>query len=237
MTNDNPVLVWSKERPEPARRAPSVDRIVATALTLADTEGLDAVSMRRIATELGSGTASLYRYITDRGELLDLMIDAAQAEIPPPALTGDARADLAAVAHHFRDLLLRHHWLGRVLSGRPALGPNALRRFDIAMAAALELTDDITLAANIVDTVLSYVAGAAIQELSEIRAQRRTGLTENQWREAVGPYLRTAIATGDYPHFARRIRDAEDPTPEQTFAFGLSCVLEGVLATARAASD
>ncbi|MFF0613805.1 TetR/AcrR family transcriptional regulator C-terminal domain-containing protein [Nocardia tengchongensis] len=237
MTNDNPMLVWSRDRREPARRAPGVDRIVGTALALADAEGLDAVSMRRIATELASGTASLYRYVADRGELLDLMIDAAQAEIAPPALTGDARADLAAVAHHFRDLLLRHRWLGPELSGRPALGPNALRRFDIAMAAALQATDDITLAATIVDTVLAYVAGAVVQELAELRAQRRTGLTEEQWRAAVGPYLRSAIATGDYPHFARRIRDAEDLTRDQTFAFGMSCVLEGVLATAQRQAD
>lgn len=226
MTEDTPQLVWSKDRRTPARRAPSVERIVDTALTLADTEGLEAVSMRRVASELGSGTASLYRYVANRDELLDLMIDATQGD--PPPLSGDGPADLAAAAHLLRDTLLRHHWLGPELSGRPALGPNALRRYDFAMAAALALTPDVTRAAHCVDTITAFVFGAVAQELAELRAQRRTGLTEDQWRAGVAPYLRAALESGAYPNFARRIREAEDATATESFTFGLSCVLEGL---------
>ncbi|MRH90561.1 TetR family transcriptional regulator [Nocardia sp. SYP-A9097] len=232
MLDNTPQLVWSRDRRTPARRAPSVDRIVGAALTIADSEGLEAVSMRRVATELASGTASLYRYVANRDELVDLMVDTAQGEIAVPELTGDWRTDIAAVAHQLRATLLQHPWLGAELSGRPALGPNALRRHDIALAALTPLTGDITLASNIADAVTSYVFGAVNQELAELRAHHRTGLTEEQWRATVGPYLREAIATGDYPHFARRVIDAEDTIPPARFDFGLDCLLEGVSRTA-----
>ncbi len=90
MTEPAPSSVWTRPRPEPRRRAPGVDQYVATALAIADAEGLAAVSMRRVAGDLGSGTATLYRYITNRDELVELMVDAAQGEepLPEPAGTG-----------------------------------------------------------------------------------------------------------------------------------------------------
>jgi AcrR family transcriptional regulator len=221
-------LVWVRERRAPRRQAPSVDRIVATAIAIADTDGESALSMRRVATDLGSGTASLYRFVTSRDELLDLMIDAVQGEDGPPSLTGDWRTDLTSVATRLRTVLLRHAWLGSELTGRPTLGPNSLRQFDTALAAAVQLAPDITLAANIVDAVMAYVFGAVSRELAEIQAQQRTGLTEEQWRASVGPYIEDVVASGAYPQFARRVIDAEDPAPDAKFAFGLTCLLDGV---------
>src|SRR5262249_58403709 len=102
MTEPAPSSVWARPRPEPRRRAPAVEQYVAAALAVADTEGLAAVSMRRVAGDLGSGTATLYRYITNRDELVDLMVDAAQGEDPLPEPMRDWRADRAAVAHALR---------------------------------------------------------------------------------------------------------------------------------------
>ncbi|MEV4257917.1 TetR/AcrR family transcriptional regulator, partial [Spirillospora sp. NPDC049652] len=134
-------LVWTKERREPRRRAPSVERFVKRAVAIADAEGLDAVSMRRVAKDLGSGTASLYRYIANRDELLDLMIDAVQGEDAPPGPTGDWRADLGAHARRMRAVLLRHPWLGAELTGRPALGPNSLRSYPHSTAVGATYAD------------------------------------------------------------------------------------------------
>ncbi|MDC7335416.1 TetR/AcrR family transcriptional regulator [Streptomyces lydicus] len=228
-----PALVWRKERRVPRRQAPGVDRIVQQALAIADTEGLSALSMRRVATDLRSGTASLYRYVASRDELLDLMVDEVHGETEPPALTGDWRADLDAVARDVRARLLRHPWLGSELTGRPALGANSLRRYDLALTAAAALTPDITFASHAVDTVMAYVFGSTAQELAELQAQRRSGLTEDQWRAGVGPYIREVIASGDYPQFARRVTDAEDAGPDEQFAFGLACVLDGLAVRAR----
>jgi len=221
-------LVWTKDRRVPRRQAPSVERIVRTAITIADAEGLAALSMRRVATDLESGTASLYRYVASRDDLLDLMIDAVQGETAPPALSGEWRSDLAAVARHIRATLLRHPWLGPELSGRPALGANSLRLHDLALAAAGALTPEITLAANVVDTLMAYVFGAVARHLAEELAQRRSGLTEDQWRASVGPYIREVIAGGAYPQFARRVIDGADLTADERFDFGLSCILDGV---------
>jgi AcrR family transcriptional regulator len=226
-----PVLVWSKQRRTPRRQAPSVEQIVRAAIDIADTEGLAALSMRRVAAELGSGTASLYRYVASRDELLDLMVDAVRGEAAPPALSGDWRTNLAHVARHARAALLRHPWLGLELAGRPALGANSLRHYDVALAAAAELTPDVTLVANAVDTVLAYVLGAVARELAEQQAQRRSGLTKQQWQTSVGSYVRDVIASGAYPQFARWVLDADDLGPDQRFDFGLACVLDGVAAS------
>ncbi|MER6950129.1 TetR/AcrR family transcriptional regulator [Nonomuraea sp. NPDC000554] len=227
------VLVWSRDQRTPRRQAPSVEQIVRTAVVIADAEGLAALSMRRVAAELGSGTASLYRYVASRDDLLDLMIDKVHGEDGPPTLSGDWRADLTSVAQHTRATLLRHPWLGSELTGRPALGANSLRQQDVALTAAAALTPDITLAANVVDAVLAYVFGTVAQELAELQAQRRSGLTEEQWRAGVGPYIREVIDSGAYPQFARRVIEAEDSTPDERFAFGLACVLDGAEARVR----
>lgn len=228
---DEPALVWAKERRSPRRQAPGVEQIVRTAIAIADAEGLPAVSMRRVATDLGSGTASLYRYVASRDELLDLMIDEVKGA-EHTEITGDWRADLASVAHQVRLTLLRHPWLSGELPGRPALGTNSLRRHEAALAAAAGLTADITLAAGVVDTVLAYVFGTVAQELAELQAQRRSGLTKEQWQASVGPYIRDVITSGRYPQFTRRVVEGEEWSAERVFEFGLNCVLDGVAARA-----
>jgi AcrR family transcriptional regulator len=234
MVEPVPVLVWARERPQPSRRAPTVEQIVARAVAIADAEGLAAVTMRRVAAELRSGTASLYRYVTNRDELLDLMVDAVQGEGDPPALTGDWRTDLTAVARRQRAAFLRHPWLSGELTGRPSLGPNSMRQADAALGAAFELTPDATLALNVVGTVMAYVLGAVASELADLQAQRRTGLTEVQWQASVGPYVRRLIDSGEYPHLARRLYEADDDiAPEERFEFGLARVLDGAAAIVR----
>jgi AcrR family transcriptional regulator len=224
-----PALVWTRPRPEPRRRAPGVERIVARAVAIADAEGMAAVSMRRVAGDLGSGTASLYRFVASRDELVELMVDAVQGE-RHPALTGDWRADLTALGRELRATLLRHPWMTAELTGRPTLGPNSLRRADLALGAAGELTADATTAGNVVGTVFAYVFGAVGAELAEEQARRRTGLTEEQWRAGVGPYIRDVVAAGEHPHFARGVVEADDAAPGERFEFGLTCVLDGVAA-------
>ena len=230
MTEPPRPSVWTRPRPEPRRRAPGVDQFVAAALAVADAEGLAAVSMRRIAGDLGSGTATLYRYITSRDELVELMIDAAQGEDPLPESTGDWRADLAAVAHAQRATMLRHPWLAGELAGRPALGPNWLRRSESALRAAVALTPDITKASRALGAVHAYVLGSVAAQLAARRAEQRSGLTEEEWQRSVGPYIREVIAAGEHPLLARRVLEAEELDHDVEFAFGLDCVLDGLAA-------
>lgn len=230
MSEAAPVPVWARPRPAPRRQAPGVDQFVACAIAVAGAQGLTAVSMRRVAGDLGSGTASLYRYIANRDELLELMVDAVQGEDPPPPPSGDWRADLGAVAHGLRTALLRHPWLSGELAGRPSLGPNSLRRAEAALRAAMALTSDITLAARAVGTVRAYVLGSVASQQAAWQAQQRTGLTDEQWQQSVGPYISKVIEAGEHPMLARRVLEAEDSNPDSDFAFGLACVLDGLAA-------
>ncbi|WP_328327351.1 TetR/AcrR family transcriptional regulator [Kribbella sp. NBC_00382] len=228
MTEPVPSLVWTRQRPEPRRRAPGVDQYVAAALAVADTEGLEAVSMRRVAGDLGSGTATLYRYITNRDELIDLMIDAVQGEDPLPEDSRDWRVGLAAVAYGLRTTLLRHPWLAGELTGRPSLGPNSLRRSEAALRAAVALTPDITRAAQALGTVRAYVLGSVASEQAALLAEQRSGLTKEQWQHSHGPYITEVLAAGEHPMLARRVHEAEEPDPDVDFTFGLTCILDGL---------
>src|SRR5689334_18132683 len=114
-------------RPERNSRGPdpaySREQITAAAVKIADAEGLEAVSMRRIAREVNAGAMSLYRYIGSKDDLIELMIDTVQGEEPLPERSGDWRADITAVADLMRAHLRRHPWLAAVSVGRPTFGP------------------------------------------------------------------------------------------------------------------
>jgi AcrR family transcriptional regulator len=223
-------LVWSRDPYSPKRQAISVQSLVAAAIAIADAEGLESLSMRRVAAELRSGTTSVYRYVKNRDELLDLMVDTVRGEDPPLPTSGDWRADLAQIAYAQRELMLRHQWLGTLLVSRPALGPHSLRQMDYALAAAESLAADPTRAANVIGLIGDYVLGAVSRELADLEAQRRTGQSEDEWRASVAPYIREVVASGAYPHFARRVVEARDPNILEQFTFGLDRILDGISA-------
>jgi AcrR family transcriptional regulator len=222
------MVIWGQERPPRRGSAPDLPEIVTTAVCLADHEGLDAVSLRRVATALRSGTASFYRVLDSRDELIDRMVDAVLGRHMPPEASGDWRADLAAVARNRRAMLKAHPWLGTELAGRPAIGPHALIHHERALGAAAGYADDATAASSAVETVLAYVLGAAARELAETRTQRRSGLTEEQWRASVAPYLQQALNSGSYPHLQRMVHEATDLDADERFERGLACVLAGL---------
>ncbi|MDA3649653.1 TetR/AcrR family transcriptional regulator [Saccharopolyspora indica] len=225
-----PALVWMRDRPRGSRPALTEERIVRTAIDLADAEGIDALSMRRIASELGSGTTSLYRHITSKDELIELMANAAFGEMEIPEPSGDWLAELAALARGFRAALLRHPWLAQQAMRRQALGPDVIRRTDHMLGVVSRATDDASRVAMVVDSVNTFVLGSVSAELSELEAQRRTGMTEVDWQHAVGEYVQQVIDTGQYPHFNRRILEADDRDYEARFEFGLGCLLGGIAA-------
>ena len=125
--------IWG--RPERGTRGPAPahtrEAIVTAAVALADTQGIGAVSMRAVAAALGTGAGSLYRYLSSRDDLIDLMIDATVAELRPyPDSTGDWLDDLLTVARSQLDLYRRHPWLPDVLARRVTPGPATLGYFD-----------------------------------------------------------------------------------------------------------
>ena len=220
-------VVWARlERASPRARR-EVDRIVAAAIDVADEEGLDALSMRRLASSLGTGTTSLYRYVRSKEELLTLMVDAVNAPDPfRSAPRGDWRALFTSLAREHRQQLLDHPWLASEIASRPAIGPNTLRAADEIIGIAIAMGLDGTTARSVVGTLLRYVRGAVADELAELDAERRTGMTQDEWRRSVGPYVRGVIESGRFPSFGAAVM-APEPTDDEQFEFGLARLLDG----------
>jgi len=129
--------IWS--RPARGLRGPapahSRDEIVTAAIAMADADGLGAVSMRAVATTLGTGAGSLYRYLSSRDDLLDLMADRAAGELRPyPEAGGDWLDAMLRVARRQLELYLRHPWLVEILPRPTAPGPQSLAWFDHCLA-------------------------------------------------------------------------------------------------------
>ena len=207
------------------------------AIAIADSEGAEAVSMRRIAQVLRAGVMSLYWHLANKEHLLEQMLDALMADVDVPEPTGDWRADLRVQARSMRQVQLRHPWVIDFITARPSLGPNTLRFLDKSLAALDCLDIDTATAVNVLQTVSTYVSGAVLRELTELRVQREQEQlisADNDFAAKLDLWRKRLAATGLFDHFLRILRDEVDPDAEQTreerFEFGLDCVLEGVAA-------
>jgi AcrR family transcriptional regulator len=237
--------IWMRPMRQPQGKRPSLAReqIVRAAIELADAEGLEALTMRRLATKLGAGAMSLYWHIPNKEDLLDLMLDAAFGELElPKQPSGDWRADLRLFARHMLSVLRRHVWLSSLISSRPLPGPNALRYVEAFLSELDRLGLDATTMGGILSTVDAYVDGFAQREAAEQEIRRRTGMTEAEWHAAQAPYFQNMLSSGQYPTLAHMIAEAEKVhvDADASFEFGLECVLDGIavrIASSATATD
>lgn len=221
-------LLWGTKPPPSRGRKPgmTVERIVAAAVELADAEGLDGVSMRRVADRLGVGTMSLYRYVPSKAELQDLMLDTVMGEGPPPR-GENWRDGLERFARASLEGYRRHPWLLRASLTRGAMGPNQTAALD----GVLRAIDGIGLSSGermaVVGLVTGYVRGVAQQLAEDTQVQARTGVTDEQFWTDFAPLLDGRLDADRYPALTALWRDEEldwvDP-----FEFGLHRVLDGI---------
>ncbi|MEV6582727.1 TetR/AcrR family transcriptional regulator [Streptomyces sp. NPDC051582] len=223
----DPERLWLRPA-EPRRgRRPSFTReaITVAAVTLADAEGLDAVTMRRVAAEVGAGVMSLYSYAPDKETLLELMVDHVVGELTitdPP--TGDWRADLKAMAHRQRAHMLRHPWLPAALSSRRSPGPNTLAVLEHALAALRPTGLDGGTKLEVFAQLTAFVAGHVGYEIAQAGAARSPGRGEAEAR-----YLMAVAAEGRHPELAEALASAgHPPTPDDTFARFLNRLVDGL---------
>lgn len=205
-------------------------KIVATAIHLADDQGLDVLSVRKIAKELGVGPMRLYDYVTSRSELLDLMVDAVYAQIAEAAQHAEWRATVLAVVHRTRTAALDHEWFADLLGGRPHLGPHALAVGE-ATAAALDQAPgvrDVDELQRALGALNSFMIGAIRREVTERRTARSTGTELAAWQTSLGPYLTRMLKTGRYPTVARLVIDGAHLDAEETFHHNLTTILDGI---------
>lgn len=218
--------------PRTAERSPRREQLVRAGIAIADHEGLDAVSMRRLSTELGVGTMSLYRHVANKDELVRLMADAAFAEshLPDPGPTG-WRPKLELVARTEWELYARHPWLPRVISfTRPLLVPNAMAHTEWALAAldGVGLRPDDMWKETI--ALAAYVCSIALAVSAESEAEQDSGLTTAQWWAATAAKTYALLGSGRFPTLAR-LSEQADPFTDglaAVFEYGLARHLDGL---------
>jgi AcrR family transcriptional regulator len=230
--------IWARDDAEAAGPQPlSREAIVATAIEIADGEGLEAVSIRRLATKLQARPMSLYSHIERKGDLIDLMVDEVMggAILPDGPPVDDWRESLRRIAQATRETARAHPWLIAIAFRRPFLGPNALRHIDQSLGAlsSLSLTPERKRAVLL--AVDSYTLGFVRWEVKSPKVDGAScaGIPEDgPSAEEIDTYLAAQVATGKYPHLAELSelgsKDVSLGVKAERFDLGLEWLLAGI---------
>src|SRR3954452_21199493 len=213
---------------EVANRAPvNLERVVTAALTVADSEGMDAVTMRRLARELGVEAASLYHHVHGKNQILDGLVDVVAAEIEPPTPSADWRTAISQRAHNTRAVLRRHPWAVSLMASRTNPGPATLRLLETGIRCFREGGFSVLQAAHAISVVDSYVHGFVLQEVNlpfrdESELAAMTGAIMETFPASEFPYL-----------FELTVEHVLKPGYDygKEFDSGLNVVLDGVAAS------
>ncbi|WP_051846894.1 TetR/AcrR family transcriptional regulator [Streptomyces sp. NRRL F-5053] len=205
--------IWLRPALSGRGPAPAFDRerLADAGVRLADAEGLAAVTMRAVARSLGSAPASLYRYVTTREELLELMIDRAVGEVRFDGLgSGDWLDDLRTLAHRSREVQLRHPWLPEATASGSPLGPHTVAYLEHALAALAPVPVPARTKLEAVGVLQSVVGSLTRAE----RARRTDGGTLARWQRADREFLARTVAAGEHPHVAAAVTAAGGGAPQ-----------------------
>jgi AcrR family transcriptional regulator len=217
-------------RARPAKAPLSRAVIVATGLRILDRDGLDALTMRRVAQELDTGPASLYVYVDNRDDLMAAMLDAALGRVALPDVSGPGtwQERLAALAIATIEAMSRHDGLAPVALGGIPTGPNALRILDRMLGLLAEGGLDDTTAAWAVDLIHLHVTAAAAEQ-NAYNAKR----TDEADQLATVERHYAALPAGQYPMITR-LREPLLSAGDRD-RWGLHVLLNGILNTPAAA--
>lgn len=223
-------LLWDMQ--EKPTRGPkpglTLTQIVEAAVAVADAEGLAAVSMRRVATELGVGTMSLYRYVPGKAELLDLMLDHVAGPVDSEPEPLPLREALERLGRGIWKLCLDHPWYSKVDQARPLLGPNNVGSMNsiLTQLKPSGLPDKVLV--MMVAVVEGFVVAVARTQVNGIEAEKRTGISEDEFWAAQEPVLVKMMETGRYPALAAADADTFTFGYEEVMEFGLQALLDGL---------
>lgn len=206
------------------REGLNTQRVLREALRLADAEGLEALSMRRLGRELGAGAMSLYHYVANKDELLDGMIDLVFAEIELPSSEGDWQEAMRRRSTSARDVLVRHAWAVSLMESRTHPGPANLRHREAVVACLRRAGFSIEMATHANWLLDSYVYGFVLQvaTLPFDTADELAAMTE----EVFIPQLPPA----EYPYLNESAEAlvAAGYDPAHEFAFGLAVIIDAL---------
>ncbi|CAG6391050.1 TetR/AcrR family transcriptional regulator [Streptomyces cocklensis] len=216
------------------QRAYSRQQVVRAAIKIADEDGLPAASMRRIAAEIGAGTMTLYQYVRNREDLIELIVDEVTGEMGlPDRPSGEWRADLSDVVVAKRALYLRHTWLATRVPGHPVWGPNSLHLQEFLLSSFDGFEVSVDEAVSLIGLLNGYVESFVRAEVGWQEEARRTGVDMQEWMRRTAPYARQLVLSGKYPRFARVLMENTSPhmEPDARFQYGLDRVLDSIEAS------
>jgi AcrR family transcriptional regulator len=210
------------------------DEVVRMGIAVADAEGLAALSMRRIAAELGVSTMALYRYVGGKDALVVQMVDAAIGEFPLGEVPAYWRDAVTAVARVHWAAYRRHLWLASAISlSRPQLVPRLLPHTDAVLRALRGFEKGAALSTVI--SLFAYVRGIALVMESEAHAEQDTGVTADEWADRQSGQFAAMVAAGNLTSFQELLADGFDYEYDldQLFEFGLEVFLDGLASRLR----
>jgi AcrR family transcriptional regulator len=215
----------SQPATEPRARL-SKERVLKTAVALADREGLESLSMRKLADELGSGAMSLYHYVPNKERLLDGIVDIVFGEIEPPSTDVDWKTAMRKRAISTREALRRHPWAIGLMEGRANHGPANLRLHDAVLGCLRAAGFSLEMTVHAYSVQDAYIYGFALQEqdMSPESADDFAAEAQRQMRDY-------EAVLAEYPHLVEVVgghvaKAGYDYATE--FLFGLDLILAGL---------
>ena len=200
------------------------DRVLRVAVALADSGGIESLTMRKLGVELGVEAMSLYNHVANKADLLDGMIDIVFAEIDLPTSETDWRTAMRRRAASARDVLSRHRWATGLMESRTTPGPATLRHHDTALGILRGAGFSIELAAHAYSALDSYIYGFALQEPS-------LPFDNGEDTAKVAQAIMSRFASGEFPHLTEiAVEYVMQPGYDygNEFAFGLELILDGL---------
>ncbi len=202
----------------------SRDRVVAAAIAMADANGIQALTMRKLGVELGVEAMSLYHHVTNKSDLLDGMVDGVFGEIDLPVGATDWRSAMRERAISAREAMLRHRWAIGLMESRTTPGPATLRHHDTVLGTLRAAGFSIVLAAHAYSVLDSYIYGFALQAPS-------LPLDSPEDTATAARLIMARFVSGQYPHLTEvGVEHVLQPGYNygDEFVFGLDLILDGL---------
>jgi AcrR family transcriptional regulator len=211
---------------EQSREPLSRERVLETAVELADRHGLDWLSMRKLAEELGVAAMTLYYYVPNKDELIDGMIDLVFAEIEPPSLELDWKEAMRRRALSTRAALNRHRWAVGNMEGRTTHGPANLRLHDSVLGCLRAAGFSLEMTVHAYSVQDAYIYGFALQE-TDMSSETADDFAAEAQRQMTA----YAEVLADFPHLVEVVGGHVAQAGydyETEFLFGLDLILDGL---------
>ncbi|MFF4816959.1 TetR/AcrR family transcriptional regulator [Kitasatospora sp. NPDC001309] len=238
-TEAQPGLASPWNRPQKRRTQPALSReqIVAEAFALLDSDGIEALSMRKLGARLNAGATSLYTHVANKEELLALVVDQVFGELPLPRATGTEdpavwRAAIVECTEGLRAAVVRHPWMVSMIGdvGMVYLGPNWMRLSEALLGLMETAGFELGEANDVMGVVMGYTIGTATVEAAWLSALTRSGQGEQEFMDRLLPAV--VEATRSHPRLHRlyttQVPDEIDAGRDSSFLRGLNILLDGV---------